>query len=154
MMAPTDAPAKPAAERNDTAGSYTTLNVAIMLQKKTIASSLSDGLGSWGGANVMSDNNHAILQHELEIAVADREHQIPAHRPEDHLGSKLPPLERLTLHHRRPSAHQASLHCAVSLAISKTLQQSLIVSVLSAIGGLRPKRFGPGNGRRLSCRIG
>src|SRR4051794_2550037 len=33
----------------------------------------------------------ALLQHEREIAIADREHQIPPHRPEDHLGRELPP---------------------------------------------------------------
>src|SRR3954447_10149355 len=42
-----------------------------------------------------------VLQHVFEIAVADREHQISAHRPEDHLGHELPSFERLTLHHRR-----------------------------------------------------
>src|SRR5919202_6247711 len=38
---------------------------------------------------------------------ADREHQTPAHRPEDHLGRELPALEPLTLHQRRPSIHPA-----------------------------------------------
>src|SRR3954447_10810035 len=43
----------------------------------------------------------AVLQHEREVAIADREHQIPAHG--DRLGRELPALERLTQHHRRPS---------------------------------------------------
>jgi TorA maturation chaperone TorD len=54
------------------------------------------------------DRDAAVLQRELEIAVADREHQTPAHRPEDHLGSELPALERLTLHHRRLSTHHVA----------------------------------------------
>src|SRR5689334_12016868 len=40
-----------------------------------------------------------VLQHQLEIAIADREHQIPAHGPQDHLGRELPALERLALPH-------------------------------------------------------
>src|SRR3954453_4210697 len=40
-----------------------------------------------------------VLQHQLEIAVADREHQGPAHRPQDHLGRELPALELLALRH-------------------------------------------------------
>src|SRR5215217_9243792 len=39
------------------------------------------------------DRDAAVLQHEREIAVADREHQIPAHRPEDYISSELPALE-------------------------------------------------------------
>src|SRR5690348_9339144 len=60
------------------------------------------------------DRDAAVLQHELEIAVADREHQIPAHGPEDHLGRKLPALERLTLHHRGSSARHAGAQYAAS----------------------------------------
>ena len=41
---------------------------------------------------------HATVeQHELEITVADREHQIPSHRPQDHLGGELAAFERLIL---------------------------------------------------------
>src|SRR3712207_9392334 len=36
----------------------------------------------------------AVSEHQLEVAVADREPQVPAHRPEDHLGRKLPTLEQ------------------------------------------------------------
>src|ERR1700722_10902313 len=40
------------------------------------------------------DHCHRLVQqHELEIAVADREHQIPPDSPQDHLGSELPPFE-------------------------------------------------------------
>jgi hypothetical protein len=39
------------------------------------------------------DLNPAIEQHQLQIAVADREHQVPPHRPQDHLGGELPSLE-------------------------------------------------------------
>src|ERR1700722_1651537 len=45
----------------------------------------------------------AIRQHQLKVAVADREHQIPPHRPQDHLTRELPSLERLILSHRRPT---------------------------------------------------
>jgi len=34
-----------------------------------------------------------VLQHEFQIAVADREHQVPSDRPEDHLSGELPPFE-------------------------------------------------------------
>src|SRR4051794_3027130 len=61
------------------------------------------------------DRDAAVLQHELEIAVADREHQIPAHRPEDPPSRELPAFERLTLPHRRPSPrHQAGADYAAS----------------------------------------
>src|SRR5215212_8790861 len=60
------------------------------------------------------DRDAAVLEHEREVAVADREHQIPAHRPEDHLGRELTALERLTLHHRRLSTHQAGADYAAS----------------------------------------
>jgi len=50
----------------------------------------------------------AVLQHELEIAVADGEHQIPSDRPQDHLGGKLPTFESLILSYlwcSSPSRH-------------------------------------------------
>jgi lipid II:glycine glycyltransferase (peptidoglycan interpeptide bridge formation enzyme) len=54
-------------------------------------------------------NRHTALpQHQLEIAVADRDHQMPPHRPQDHLGTELPALESLTLPYRcclLPSSH-------------------------------------------------
>ena len=40
-----------------------------------------------------------VLQHQLEIAVAGREHQIPAHGPQDHLGRELPTLKLFALPH-------------------------------------------------------
>src|SRR4051812_22869525 len=45
------------------------------------------------------DRDATVLQHQFEIAVADREHQVPAHGPQDHLGRELPALERLALRH-------------------------------------------------------
>ena len=39
------------------------------------------------------DGNAAVLQHELEVAVADREHEVPTNCPEDHLGGELPAFE-------------------------------------------------------------
>ena len=38
----------------------------------------------------------AFFQHELEVAVADREHKVPAHRPEDYLSGELPAFEGQT----------------------------------------------------------
>jgi hypothetical protein len=53
------------------------------------------------------DRDTAVLQHQLEITVADREHQIPAHGPHDHLGRELPALEVSALRHntRRDPPH-------------------------------------------------
>src|SRR3982751_3853439 len=45
----------------------------------------------------------AVGQHPLEVAVADRELQVPAHRPEDDLRRELPTLERVL-----PAPRQAS----------------------------------------------
>jgi hypothetical protein len=45
----------------------------------------------------------AIQQYQLKVAIADGKHQIPPHRPQDHLGGELPPLERLISNHRRPT---------------------------------------------------
>jgi hypothetical protein len=42
------------------------------------------------------DLDAAIEQHELQITVADGKHQIPSHRPNDHLGCELAPLEAIT----------------------------------------------------------
>src|SRR3954453_11197832 len=41
----------------------------------------------------------AVSEHQLEVAVADGEHEVPANRPEDHLGGELPPLEGLVWPH-------------------------------------------------------
>jgi hypothetical protein len=46
------------------------------------------------------DLDAAVGQHHLEIAVADREHQVPTHGPEDDVGGELPPFERPVPHHR------------------------------------------------------
>ena len=55
--------------------------------------------------------NAAIQQHEREIMVADREHQIPAHRPQDHLGGELPAFEGLIPPH--PCGLSLSRHARV-----------------------------------------
>jgi hypothetical protein len=55
-----------------------------------------------------------VSQHQLEVAVADREHEVPADCPEDHLGGELPSLERPALLHRArlmPSCHARLLPC-------------------------------------------
>ncbi|WP_408887774.1 hypothetical protein, partial [Teichococcus wenyumeiae] len=45
------------------------------------------------------DLDAAVLKHKFEIAVADREHQVPSDRPEDHLDGELSPLEGLIRPH-------------------------------------------------------
>src|SRR5215210_4440676 len=45
------------------------------------------------------DRDTAVLQHQFEITVADREHQVPAYGPQDHLGRELPASEVVTLRH-------------------------------------------------------
>jgi len=46
----------------------------------------------------MINRDAAVGQHQFEIAVADREHQLPADSPEDHLAREMPPLEGLHRH--------------------------------------------------------
>jgi hypothetical protein len=41
----------------------------------------------------------AVQEHQLEIAVADREEQVPAHSLQDHLGRELPSFETFALSH-------------------------------------------------------
>src|SRR5580700_8793303 len=41
------------------------------------------------------DLDSAVEEHEFQIAVADREHQIPSHGPKDRLSCELPPLKQL-----------------------------------------------------------
>ena len=48
---------------------------------------------------------------DLGIAIADREHQIPTHGPQDHLGRELPALELLALRHdTRAAIHLSRRH--------------------------------------------
>ena len=51
------------------------------------------------------DLDSAVEEHEFQIAVADREHQIPSHGPKDRLSCELRPLETITQTHTdtRPS---------------------------------------------------
>src|SRR3954466_14256583 len=49
------------------------------------------------------DLDPTIGQHQLEVAVADRELQVPAHRPEDDLGRKAEAAERPGVDHERCS---------------------------------------------------
>jgi hypothetical protein len=70
-------------------------------------------------------NPHAAVgEHQLEITIADREHQVPADRPEDYLRDELPSLEGPALLHRAglmPSRHARLLSCRDR---SKKLQQN------------------------------
>jgi hypothetical protein len=60
----------------------------------------------------------AVHQHPLEIAVADREHQIPSdRRPQDHLGGKLPTFESLMLSYLLCSS--PSRHATVSTRLDR-----------------------------------
>jgi hypothetical protein len=45
------------------------------------------------------DLDSAVEEHAFQIAVADREHQIPSHGPKDRLSCELPPLETITQTH-------------------------------------------------------
>src|SRR3954453_12345491 len=74
--------------------------------RSTSASPDPDGVGGSAPAPMIHaprwrvvDRDTAVLQHQFEIAVADREHQIPAHGPQDHRGRELPALELLALSH-------------------------------------------------------
>jgi hypothetical protein len=69
------------------------------------------------------DLHATIQQHQLQVAVADWEHQIPAHRPEDHRGGELPSLEPPVPTHRRPASQWPGIILR-TLVGPKTLQQS------------------------------
>src|ERR1700722_17408023 len=45
------------------------------------------------------DLDSAVEEHEFQITVADRKHQVPSHGPKDHLGCELAPLEAITQTH-------------------------------------------------------
>ena len=49
------------------------------------------------------DPDAAVGQHALELAVANRELEVPAHRPEDHLGREAIAAERPGIGHGRRS---------------------------------------------------
>ena len=55
--------------------------------------------GSIGRSSCRSTSTSAVEEHEFQIAVADREHQIPSHGPKDRLSCELPPLEAITQTH-------------------------------------------------------
>ena len=75
--------------------------------------------------NVLSYQWIERFQHEFELSVADREHRIPANRPEDHLAGVPPAFEHLTLRRRRQPVKPVTDY-TVFLASSETLQQSLV----------------------------
>jgi len=60
-----------------------------------------------------ADHHAAIRQHRGQVAVADRERQIPPQRPQDHLGREVPPLERAVLsrrHRTHPPSRLMTFH--------------------------------------------
>ena len=67
-----------------------------------------------------------VLQHQLEIAVADREHQVPAHGPQDHLGRELPALELLALRHATRAAIRLSRRPVYPIRIRFTNLQQIL----------------------------
>ena len=68
------------------------------------------------------DLDSAVEEHEFQIAVADREHQIPSHRPKDRLGCELAPLEPITQTH--PDARPIVPHSIITeLRQRRSLQQ-------------------------------
>ena len=73
------------------------------------------------------DLNSAVEEHEFQIAVADREHQIPSHGPKDRLSCELPPLEAITQTHTnaRPIVPPQSYGKS---AKQRSLQQSQVRS--------------------------
>src|SRR4051812_47192999 len=84
------------------------------------------------------DRDTAVLQHQFEIAVADREHQIPAHGPEDHLDRELPALELLALCHATCAAIRLSRRPVYPIRTRlTTLQQSLSPPLALAIPLMR-----------------
>src|SRR3954452_16787377 len=60
--------------------------------------------GSRSCEGCVVDRDPTVLQHQLKIAVADREHEIPAHGPQDHLGRELPAFELFALPHATRAA--------------------------------------------------
>jgi hypothetical protein len=70
------------------------------------------------------DLDSAVEQHELQIAVADGEHQIPSHGPKDRLSCELPPLEAITQTH--PDARPIVPHSIIrEVRQRQSLQQNL-----------------------------
>src|SRR5208283_1334824 len=51
------------------------------------------------------DFDPAIQEHQLEVAVADRKHQIPSYGPQDHVCGELPSLEEIAPTHRDVTPH-------------------------------------------------
>ena len=70
------------------------------------------------------DLDSAVEEHEFQIAVADREHQIPSHGPKDRLSCELPPLEAITQTHTdaRPIAPPQSYGKSASSKVCNRTQ--------------------------------
>jgi hypothetical protein len=76
------------------------------------------------------DSYPAILKHQLKVPVADGEHQIPPHRPQDDLARELPPLEPLTLNQHCHSGESLSNpYYALSSRCQKSLQQNPLSTI-------------------------
>src|ERR1700722_11345664 len=75
------------------------------------------------------DLDSAVEEHEFQIAVADREHQIPSHGPKDRLSCELPPLETITQTHTdaRPIVPPQSYGKSAS---SKVCNRTLRIMIL------------------------
>src|SRR4051812_26829060 len=94
------------------------------------------------------DRDATVQEHQFKIAVADREHQIPTHGPEDHLGRELPALEVLAPRH--------DTCAAIRLVETARLPNSdpphkLATDPWKRCGGRRPDRSLPARRRRRAA---
>src|ERR1700722_9538770 len=121
------------------------------------------GLGTSEDRRVV-DLDAAIEQHELQITVADGKHQIPSHRPKDHLGCELAPLEAITQTHsdappdRSPLNHTGTPSAAkfATEPLRKASSQRIAAGTTAAPKTERSThRTGDGTGRkRRPARMG
>jgi hypothetical protein len=66
-----------------------------------------------------------VGQHRRQLAIADREDQIPPQSPEDHLGCKMPPLEgAIPAHRRHPGSTKSARQRYIPSQPSCHLQQN------------------------------
>ena len=67
------------------------------------------------------DRDTPVRQHGGEIAIADREGQVPPQCPQDHLGREMPPLEGPILPHRH---HTGPINRLANLTLSRSVLRS------------------------------
>src|SRR3954466_5100284 len=75
------------------------------------------------------DLDPTIGQHQLEVAVADRELQVPAHRPEDDLGREAEAAEQPGIGHKRRSRRGwRGERCSYPLTAPRSTQRTPRIS--------------------------